>query len=99
MNPGEKFEQLTAEIFKALTARNEFESVSKNVKLPGPDGDREIDVLITGKVGPFAVKTIVEYKDYKKKVNVQVVDALHSKMVDVCANKAVLTRNCLHCPI
>jgi len=66
--PRRKFEQLTAEIFKALTARNEFESVSKNVKLPGPDGDQEIDVLITGKVGPFAVKTIVEYKDYKKKL-------------------------------
>ncbi|MCF8079075.1 MAG: restriction endonuclease [Desulfobacterales bacterium] len=90
MKPGDKFEQLTAEIFEALTARNEFESVSKNIKLPGPDGDREIDVLITGKVGPFDVKTIVECKDYKKKVNVQIVDALQSKMVDVNANKAVL---------
>lgn len=94
MHPGEKFEKLTAEIFEALTAKNEFESVSKNVKIPGPDGDREIDVLITGKVGPFDVKTIVECKDYKNRVNIQVVDALHSKMRDVDANKVVLvTRN------
>jgi hypothetical protein len=94
MHPGEKFEQLITEIFEALTRNNEFESISKNVQLPGPDGDREIDVLITGKVGPFSVNTIVECKDYKNKVNVMVVDALHSKMADVKANKAVLvTRN------
>ena len=94
MHKGEKFEQLTTEIFEFLTRKNEYESVLKNVKLLGPDGNREIDVLITGKVGPFVVKTIVECKDYKRKVNVMVVDALHSKMVDVNANKAVLvTRN------
>ncbi len=94
MHPGKKFEELTSEIFEALTKNNEFESVSKNAKLPSPDGDREIDVLISGKVGPFNVNTIVECKDYKRKVNVMVVDALHSKMVDVNANKAVLvTRN------
>lgn len=87
---GAAFESLTAEIFEALRNDHNYESVEKNVLLSGPDGDREIDVLLKGKVGPFDCITIVECKDYNKNVDVTKIDALHSKMLDVGANKAVL---------
>ena len=65
-NAGKDFENLTAEIFEALRSNPQYESVEKNVKVAGSDGDRQIDVLLRGKVGPFDNITIVECKDYNK---------------------------------
>jgi hypothetical protein len=90
MKQGTGFEKLTASIFEQLRNNPSFETVSHNVTLPGPDGPRQIDVLLMGKVGPLAVMTIVECKDHNHKVTVQEVDALHSKMQDVKAQKAVM---------
>ncbi|MAO38663.1 MAG: hypothetical protein CMK70_00015 [Pseudohongiella sp.] len=90
MKPGRKFEHLAAEVFSAISANRPNETVTHDVLLPSPDGPRQIDVLIEGKVGPFSVKTIIECKDYNKNVNVIAVDSLHSKAQDVNAQKAVL---------
>jgi len=90
MKQGTEFELLTAELFKQLSRNSEYESVEHDVLLDGHDGRRQIDVLLTGKVGPFDVKTIIECKDFKKNVNITAVDALHSKMLDVNAQKTVL---------
>ena len=87
---GEKFEKLAFEIFKNLSKEKSYESVEHNVKLDGYDGPRQIDILLKGKVGPFTVLTIIECKDHNSKVNVIMVDGLHSKMLDVKAHKAVL---------
>jgi len=90
MKNGTKFEELTAEIFEHLRKDQRFETVEHNVFLEGKDGTRQIDVLLKGKVGPIDILTIVECKDYNKYVNVTAIDALHSKMQDVNAHKAVL---------
>ncbi len=90
MKPGTKFEKLTSDVFSVLCKANVHEKVEHNVLLDGQDGPRQIDVLISGKVGPFDAKTIVECKDYSKKLDITVVDALHSKLIDVQAQKAVL---------
>lgn len=90
MKKGTKFEKLTAEILSHLMKDKNYETVEHNVFLNGIDGPRQIDVHLKGKVGPFDVTTIVECKDFKKNVNVTEVDALHSKMHDVNAQKAVL---------
>lgn len=88
-NTGKGFENLTAVIFEALSGDKSYESVERDVFLDGPDGKRQIDVLLRGKMGPFDCITIIECKDYNKNVNVTAIDALHSKMQDVNAQKAV----------
>lgn len=90
MKQGTEFELLTTDLFSQLSKDREFESVQHDVMLDGLDGKRQIDVLLTGKVGPFEVKTIIECKDYSKNLNIMEIDALHSKMLDVKAQKAVL---------
>ena len=65
-------------------------SIHRNVSLPGMDGARQIDVLITSKVAGIEIKTIVECKDYNKKVDVKVIDGFHSVMQDVGAHKGVV---------
>lgn len=90
MKQGTEFEILTADLFTKLSKESEYESVEHNVMLDGQDGKRQIDVLLSGKVGPFDVRTIIECKDYAKNVNIMEIDALHSKMLDVNAQKAVL---------
>jgi hypothetical protein len=88
-NTGKEFEDLTATIFEALSGDSSYESIERDVFLDGPDGKRQIDVLLKGKMGPFDCITIIECKDYNKNVNVTAIDALHSKMQDVNAQKAV----------
>jgi hypothetical protein len=90
MKQGTQFEHLALEVFAVLSREKEHEKVEHDINLEGPDGPRQIDVLITGSVGPFEVKTIVECKDYNKNVNVTAIDALYSKLLDVNAQKAVL---------
>lgn len=90
MKEGTKFEHLATEVFTVLSQNKEYEKVEHNVLLDGPDGPRQIDVLLSGTVGPFEVKTIVECKDYNKNIDVTVIDALFSKLQDVNAQKAVL---------
>ncbi len=90
MKQGTQFEHLALEVFTILSKDKEHEKIEHDVNLMGPDGPRQIDVLISGSVGPFEVKTIVECKDYNKNINVTAIDALYSKLLDVNAQKAVL---------
>lgn len=90
MKSGTKFEKLTEKIFSQLVKQPAYEKVEHNVNLEGKDGPRQIDVLITSEIAGIKIKTIIECKDYKGKVSVGVVDALHSVMQDVNANKGVL---------
>lgn len=85
-----RFEKLTAEIFDILRNNPVYETVEHNVELEGKDGPRQIDVLLKGKIGPIDIVTIVECKDIKRNLDVGYIDAVHSKMQDVNAQKAVL---------
>jgi hypothetical protein len=87
---GKSFEILTKEIFEALVENPAYTKVEHNVKLPGKDGVRQIDVLLRAQVSSLSILTIIECKDENKNLDVQYVDALHSKMQDVNAHKAVL---------
>jgi Restriction endonuclease len=89
-NDGKQFEILTKEIFEALVENPTYTKVEHNVKLPGKDGPRQIDVLLRAQVGSLKILTIIECKDKNKNLDVQYVDALHSKMQDVNAHNAVL---------
>jgi len=87
---GKQFEILTKEIFEALVENSAYTKVEHNIKLLGKDGLRQIDVLIRAQVSSLSILTIIECKDENKNLDVQYVDALHSKMQDVNAHKAVL---------
>ncbi len=91
MSDGQEFELLTTSIFEKLSDNDLYQNVEHNVKLESIDGDlRQIDILITANVAGMELKTIVECKDYKSKISVGKIDALHSVMMDVRANKAVM---------
>jgi hypothetical protein len=90
MSESVEFEKLTAEIFSILRNNPSYETVIHNTTLQGKDGPRQIDILLIGKIGPLEILTIIECKDYNKNIDVTTVDALHSKMEDVNAHKAVL---------
>lgn len=88
-NDGKSFEGLTSYVFEILTA-NENASVEKDVQLDGADGPRQIDVLVRSQIAGIDLTTIIESRDYIKRLDVTHVDGLHSKMLDVNADKAVL---------
>jgi Restriction endonuclease len=90
VKPGEDLEVLVERIMGLLTQGESATSVERDVQVEGPDGSRQVDVLVHSRVGPLAIDTVIECKDYAGKVNVMAVDALHSKMQDLQANKAVL---------
>ncbi|WP_394205751.1 restriction endonuclease [Shewanella waksmanii] len=90
MKKGTSFELLAKNIFEKLSRDSKYETVEHNVKLMGQDGPRQIDVLITANVAGLTLKTIIECKDYRSKISVGKIDALHSVMLDVNANKAVM---------
>jgi Restriction endonuclease len=64
--------------------------VTKNRKIVGPDGPREIDVLLESTIGPFRTCIAVECRDYRRKLNVQDVDGFESKMRDIKATQGIM---------
>lgn len=86
---GDPFEELVGRIFTIL-ATDESASVELDVQLEGHDGPRQIDVLVRSSVGPVDLLTIVECKDFDRRIDVTKVDALQSVLQDVNASKGVL---------
>ncbi|GFZ87255.1 hypothetical protein GCM10011531_18130 [Aquaticitalea lipolytica] len=87
--PGIKFERLAESIFKKLVRNPNFEKVQHNVMLEGIDGKRQIDVLVSSSSFGFNYITVIECKDYKRRVSISDFDGFHSKLQDVKANKGV----------
>ena len=87
---GKQFEVLTKEIFELLSREERYTSVEHDVKLKSPEGERQIDILIRSKAGSLDLTTIVECKDHNRPLDVEFVDAIHSKQQDVKAHHAVL---------
>lgn len=87
---GAKFESLVGEIFAKLSFQDERTVVSIDENISGPEGSRQFDVVITTEVAGHKITTIIECKDHKRPINVTVVDAFHSKLVDVNANKGII---------
>jgi len=89
-NDGKKYENLTARVFSLLSQDEKLTAVELDQKLDGPDGPRQIDVLVRSRVAGIDILTIVECRDHARPLDIGNVDALHSKMQDVNAQKAVL---------
>ena len=59
----------------------------------GPDGRRDLDVLIRGVHAGRNVTIAIECKDWKKRVGIEVIDALESKRRDIPADIAFICSN------
>ena len=66
--------------------------VTKKAKVRGikTETNRDIDVLIEGKIGMFNVRIAIEAKNYKKPVGVEKVEALKSKLEDIGTDLGVI---------
>ena len=75
---------------KKLITNPRFEKVEHNVTLDGKDGPRQIDVLLTTTTVGMQLKTVIECKDYTRKVSIGVVESFVTKLEDVNANKGIM---------
>ena len=89
-NDGKDYEAMVLTVYRALCKDETFSDVQHNVKLQGPDGERQIDVLVTHEHANVKYLTVIECKDYRGKLNVTHIDAFASKLVDVKASKGIL---------
>ena len=66
--------------------------VQHNVKLPGyrSHTQRQIDVLVTEKIGQYTIKIIIDCKDYSTPVDVKGVEEFSGLLDDVRGQKGVL---------
>jgi len=89
MKSYKKFEQLVARIQKQLAPDAKVEH---NIRLPGRNSrtNRQIDVLVSQKVGQYDIKIIIDCKDYSDPVDVKGVEEFYGLFEDVGAHKGVL---------
>lgn len=91
MNDGKPFEAVTETVFRTLSRNDKYSSVDRDTRLEDVRGQkRQVDVLVEAKVLGFETKTLIECKDYKRRVGVGHVDALDSKRRDLPVDFAVL---------
>ena len=89
-NTGKEYEYFVESIYQALTKDERFTTVERDVNLEGKDGPRQVDVLLRSEVANINLLTVIECRDYNKRLSVVHVDGLHSKLQDVNASKGVL---------
>ncbi|XPF93691.1 restriction endonuclease [Colwellia sp. RE-S-Sl-9] len=89
-NTGKDFELLVAQLHKSYLKDLPSATLKQDVFIDGPDGKRQIDVLIEYQFGLYAARHVIECKDYKRTVGVAKVDEFHSKMIDIRANSGVI---------
>ena len=67
-------------------------TVTRNARIPGRKtlSEREVDILIEGKFGAFAVKIAIESKNYAEPVGVERVEAFKAKLEDIGGDLGVM---------
>jgi len=93
MKAGRAFELVVADIVHEFDSAPQIET---NVIVDGPDGRREIDVLINGRVSGVGRSAFIECKDYNPQrgpLGIAVVDALESKRRDLGYDLCALCSN------
>lgn len=85
----QELEMLVAAIQKQLAPASD---VQHNVKLDGRRSKvkRQIDVLVSQRVGQYDIRIIIDCKDHKDPVDVKGVEEFHGLFEDVGAQKGVL---------
>lgn len=83
---------LLEDVVEQLCSAIEKVRVTRNAKVLGRNakGERDIDVLIEGRIGAFPIKILVEAKNYSRPVGIERVESLRTKLDDVGANLGVI---------
>jgi hypothetical protein len=87
---GKWYEDAVAEVAKALY-RDATTSVRREVD--GPEGTREVDVEVRGTIDRHRQFALLECKDWKKPADIQALDGLHSKSLDLGADLTIIFGN------
>ncbi len=89
-NDGKQFEAMVHSVYTSFCRDERFSKVERDIRIAGPDGFRQIDVLVTHVHANIEYKTIIECRDFTGKLNVTHVDSFCSKITDVKANKGII---------
>jgi Restriction endonuclease len=90
-NTGKPYEAFVFELYQALNQDRRFKSVELDVKLSGPEGPRQIDVLLRYDVENKELLTIVECRDYAKRLDIKQIEEFHSKLMDFDAKGVLIS--------
>jgi Restriction endonuclease len=90
-NTGKLYEAFVFELYQALNQDRRFKSVELDVKLSGPEGPRQIDVLLRYDVENKELLTIVECRDYVKRLDIKQIEEFHSKLMDFDAKGVLIS--------
>ncbi|MDT4826869.1 hypothetical protein FQZ97_601910 [compost metagenome] len=89
-NNGKEYEAMVFWAYNALCRDERLTSVESDIKIDGPDGERQVDVLVKHTHAGIEYMTILECRDYAGKLSVTHVDAFASKLSDLNASKGIL---------
>lgn len=89
----EELEKLVLRIQQQLAPKAE---VLHNVRIKGRHSGtlRQIDVLVTERIGQYTINIIIDCKDYKRPIDVKGVEEFNGLLDDVGAQKGVLVCPC-----
>lgn len=90
MKPGDEYQEIVGAVQAAL---DPGATVKVGSWIVGPDGRRDLDVEVRGTLDGEPFLALVECKDWRKKVGIEVVDALDSKRTDLHAQRAMIFSN------
>ncbi len=87
---GTKFEKSVEKVLNWIYNKYDVVTIERNVKVPGLDIDRQIDILMTVKIHDLQFKVAVECKDYTKRISIGTLDAFVSALEDINAAKGIM---------
>jgi hypothetical protein len=88
--PGDDYQEVVAAVQRAL---DPGAVVKIGQWIEGPDGQRDLDVEVRGTRDGVPYFTLIECKDWKRPVGIEVVDGLESKRHDLAADLALIYSN------
>lgn len=77
-------------VYASLCRDERLSSVEHDVRLAGPDGPRQIDVLVKHLHAGIEYLTAIECRDHSGKLSVKHIDEFASKLIDINANKGII---------
>ena len=87
---GDEYQEIVGDVQRAL---DPGATVKVGTWVIGPDGKRDLDVEVRGTVEGRPRFILIECKDWRRRVGIDVVDALKSKREDLGADQAIIYSN------
>jgi hypothetical protein len=89
-NDGVAFEILVEQVYVALAQAEGGGNVRRDVRLDGPEGARQFDVVVEQRSAGIDWRILVECKDHARRCSVTVIEAFAAKIADFPGSKGVI---------